>query len=118
MATFDVPVLKRMKPISAADLASWLADGTRTPPLLLDVREPWETKICAIAGSQPMPMQQVPAQFNSIDPQQSVICVCHHGGRSAQVAMFLQRQGYEDVYNLTGGVDAWARQVDPSMPVY
>jgi rhodanese-related sulfurtransferase len=107
-----------MKLISVAELALWLADGERTPPLLLDVREPWEQQICAIPGSQAMPMQQIPARFNTIDAQQPVVCVCHHGGRSAQVAMYLQHQGYEDVYNLTGGVDAWARQVDPKMPVY
>jgi len=118
VAAIDVPLLTSMKSISPADLAKWLADKERTRPLLLDVREPWEQQVCAIAGSQAMPMQHVPAQFGNIDPEQSVICICHHGGRSAQVAMFLQRQGYEDVYNLSGGVDAWARQVDPSMPVY
>lgn len=88
------------------------------PPLLLDVREPWEQKICAIEGSEVMPMRQIPVQFGSIDPQRSVVCICHLGGRSAQVAMFLQRQGYEEVYNLTGGIDAWAKQVDSSMHVY
>ena len=118
MAAFDVPLLTRMKSISVADLVSWLADQARTPPLLLDVREPWEHQICAIAGSQPMPMQQVPTSFSTLEPRQPIVCVCHHGHRSAQVAMFLQRQGYEDVYNLTGGVDAWARQVDRTMPVY
>jgi rhodanese-related sulfurtransferase len=107
-----------MKSISAPDLSRWLADNERTPPLLLDVREPWEQRICAIAGSQAMPMQQIPSRFGLLDPAQAIVCVCHHGGRSAQVAMYLQRQGYEDVYNLAGGVDAWARQVDPSMPVY
>jgi rhodanese-related sulfurtransferase len=107
-----------MKSISAADLANWLADETRTPPLLLDVREPWEQQICTITGSQSMPMRQIPVAFSTLDPHRAIVCVCHHGGRSAQVAMFLQRQGCEDVYNLTGGVDAWARQVDQSMPVY
>jgi|SRR6185295_3140096 rhodanese-related sulfurtransferase len=107
-----------MKSITATDLARWLDDKERAPPLLLDVREPWEQQICSIAGSQALPMQQVPARFASIDPQQAVVCVCHLGGRSAHVAMFLQRQGYEDVYNLTGGIDAWARQVDSTMPVY
>lgn len=107
-----------MKLISAAELALWLADGQRAPPVLLDVREPWEMQICNIPGSQAIPMQQIPSRFNTIDPEQPVVCVCHHGGRSAQVAMFLQRQGYADVYNLAGGVDAWARQVDPKMPVY
>jgi len=107
-----------MKSITAPELARWLADGERTPPLLLDVREPWEQKICAIAGSEIMPMQQIPARFGSIDAEKPVVCICHLGSRSAQVAMFLQRQGYEDVYNLAGGIDAWARQVDSTMPVY
>jgi rhodanese-related sulfurtransferase len=107
-----------MKSISVAELAIWLADGQRKPPVLLDVREPWEQQICAIPGSQAIPMQQIPSRFGTIDPVQPVVCVCHHGGRSAQVALLLQRQGYADVYNLAGGVDAWARQVDPKMPVY
>jgi len=107
-----------MKSITAAELSQWLADSERARPLLLDVREPWEQQVCAIAGSEAMPMQQIPARFGSIDPHRTIVCVCHLGGRSAQVAMFLQRQGYEDVYNLTGGIDAWARQVDSSMPVY
>jgi len=107
-----------MKSITAAELARWLADDDRAPPLLLDVREPWERKICTIPDSEALPMHQIPAQFGSIDPQRPVVCVCHHGGRSARVAMFLQHQGYEDVYNLTGGIDAWAKQVDSSMAVY
>jgi rhodanese-related sulfurtransferase len=107
-----------MKSITVAELSRWLADNERPPPLLLDVREPWEQQICVIAGSETMPMQQIPARFSSIDRHRPVVCVCHVGGRSAQVAMFLQRQGYEDVYNLTGGIDAWARQVDSTMPVY
>ena len=118
MATVDVPLLTRMKSITATELASWLADSEREPPVLLDVREPWEQQICTIAGSETIPMRQIPAQFSSIDPARPVVCVCHMGARSAQVAMFLQRQGYEDVYNLAGGINAWARQVDSSMPVY
>jgi len=107
-----------MKAITAGELARWLADDERAPPLLLDVREPWEQQICTIPGSEAMPMQRIPVQFGDIDPQLPVVCICHHGGRSAQVAMFLQRQGYADVYNLSGGIDAWAKQVDSSMPVY
>jgi rhodanese-related sulfurtransferase len=107
-----------MKSLSVTDLAQWLADDSRARPILLDVREPWEHQICAIAGSQMMPMQQVPSRFDTLDPERPIVCVCHHGARSAQVAMFLQRRGYEDVYNLTGGVDAWAREVDAKMPTY
>ncbi|HXF45245.1 MAG TPA: rhodanese-like domain-containing protein [Burkholderiaceae bacterium] len=107
-----------MKTISAAELADWLADERRQRPLLLDVREPWETQICAIPGSEQVPMREVPAALERLDRERPVVCICHHGGRSAHVAMFLLRQGFADVYNLSGGVDAWARQVDPAMPVY
>lgn len=107
-----------MKSLSVADLAQWLGNEARAKPVLLDVREPWEQQICAIPGSLAMPMQTVPSQFGSLDPDQPIVCVCHHGGRSMQVAMYLLRQGCQDVYNLSGGVDAWARQVDPSMPTY
>lgn len=107
-----------MKAIRAVELAQWLADPAREAPLLLDVREPWETDICRLAGAELMPMRTVPAQLQQLDPQRPVVCICHLGGRSAQVAMFLERQGFTDTYNLTGGVDAWAREVDPSMPRY
>lgn len=107
-----------MKTLSVAELAHWLADTQRPRPLLLDVREPWEHQICRIEGSQTVPMREVPQQLDAIDPAQPIVCICHHGGRSAHVAMFLNRQGYGDVYNLTGGVDAWARQIDRTMPTY
>lgn len=107
-----------MKSLTAAELADWLADERRQRPLLLDVREPWETQICAIPGSECVPMREVPAAIERLDRERPIVCICHHGTRSAHVAMFLLRQGFDDVYNLTGGVDAWARQVDPAMPVY
>ena len=107
-----------MKSVSASELSAWLADKDRTPPVLLDVREPWETQICRIEGSELVPMQTLPARLNELDPDRPVVCICHLGGRSMQVAMFLTRQGFKDAYNLTGGVDAWARQVDTAMPTY
>lgn len=107
-----------MKLISAPELAGWLADAARPAPLLLDVREPWESAICQIPGSTLVPMQVLPARLPEFDPDQPVVCVCHHGGRSAHVAMWLARQGWPEVYNLTGGVEAWARQVDPQMATY
>lgn len=107
-----------MKLVSPLELSAWLADPNRTPPLLLDVREPWETQICGIEPSERMPMQTLTSRLHELDPAQPVVCVCHHGGRSLHVAHFLSRQGFEDVYNLTGGVDAWARQVDAAMPTY
>jgi rhodanese-related sulfurtransferase len=107
-----------MKNLSSAELAAWLAEPARPKPLLLDVREPWEFQTCRLPDSLLVPMQQVPARLAEIDRQAEVVVVCHHGARSLQVAYFLSRQGYAKVHNLTGGVDAWARSVDPAMPVY
>jgi|SRR5579859_7979594 len=107
-----------MKQISAPELAAWLADAGREKPLLLDVREPWEFEKARIAGAQLMPMGEVPARFEELDRGQDVVAICHHGGRSQQVAMFLEKAGFTRIHNLAGGVDAWSRTVDPTVPVY
>ncbi len=82
------------------------------------MREPWETKTCRIDGSLLIPMGEVAARRDEVDRQAEVVVICHHGGRSLQVAQFLGEQGFARVHNLAGGVDAWAKTVDPSMPVY
>ncbi|HMM86214.1 rhodanese-like domain-containing protein [Azohydromonas sp.] len=91
-------------------------------PLLLDVREPWEVAIARLdlppATTLAMPMREVPARLAEIDRRRPVVCICHHGVRSAQVVAFLQRQGHERVYNLAGGIDAWSTRVDPRTPRY
>ena len=107
-----------MKQLLPADLSAWLADQARPKPVLLDVREPWEFETCRIPGSLHVPMREVPARVAEVDPQGDVVVIWHHGGRSMQVALFLERQGYNKVHNLSGGVDSWARTVDPAMPVY
>lgn len=104
--------------LTAPELAAWLADDSREPPLLLDVREPGEFAYCHIAGAVPMPMQTVPARMGELDEDATIVCICHHGMRSMQVARFLEQHGYANIINLTGGVDAWAQQVDPDMPTY
>jgi rhodanese-related sulfurtransferase len=104
--------------IQAKDLAAWLKDESRPAPLLLDVREPWEFAHCAIAGAVSMPMGGVPTRADEIDSARDIVCICHHGMRSQQVAMFLGSRGFERVFNLTGGVHAWGEQVDPKMPTY
>lgn len=104
--------------ISAPELAAWLADPARPQPLLLDVREAWEFEHCAIDGATHMPMGMVPARSSELDPDQPVVCICHHGMRSMQVAGFLAQRGFSQVHNLTGGVDAWSLQVDPKLPRY
>ena len=107
-----------MKTISAPALADWLHDQERPAPRLLDVREPWEQQICHIAGSRLLPIRSLPAQLDLLDADDPIVCICHHGIRSAHVAMWLARQGFADVYNLSGGLDAWARQVDLKMATY
>jgi len=107
-----------VKQIAPAALAAWLADPARKKPLLLDVREPWEFQTCHIEGSQLVPMGEIASRAAELDPAIEVVVICHHGGRSMQVAMFLEKHGFSEVINLAGGVDAWARTVDPGMPVY
>lgn len=107
-----------MKQLSCQELAAWLNDATRTPPLLLDVREAIEFKHCHLANSLHMPMHTVPVRLAELPQDQEIVAICHHGGRSAQVAWFLESRGYSSVYNLSGGVEAWACEIDPSMPRY
>lgn len=107
-----------MKHLLPTQLADWLADDTRPKPVLLDVREPWEYELGHLAGSQHMPMHLVPLQSQELEPDQDIVVICHHGARSMQVAMFLERQGFAAVHNLTGGVDRWSAEVDPGLRRY
>ncbi|GAB3260588.1 rhodanese-like domain-containing protein [Chitinimonas naiadis] len=107
-----------MKQLAPAELASWLADASAKQPLLLDVREDWEYALCHIAGSEHRPMQTIPASHGELDAERPTVVICHHGMRSYQVAAFLERAGFDDVYNLAGGVAAWAESVDPAMAKY
>ena len=107
-----------MHHLTAPQLADWLADTAREKPILLDVREPWEFQACHIDGATLIPMNTIPARQEELDPEASIVCICHHGARSMQVAAFLERNGFTQVTNLTGGVHAWAQQVDSSMPTY
>src|SRR5882672_11199278 len=107
-----------MKQISPAELAAWLADAGRKPPLLLDVREPWEFEKARIDGSRLAPIGEVARRVGELDRSSAVDAICHHGGRSLQVALFLEKSGFAAVHNLAGGVDAWSRVVDASVPLY
>jgi rhodanese-related sulfurtransferase len=107
-----------MQQLSPTGLKSWLADGARSAPFLLDVREPWEYAHCHIDGSHPMPMASVPARVAEVPKQQEIVVICHHGARSQQVAFFLEQAGFDRVHNLQGGLNAWALQIDPAMPRY
>jgi rhodanese-related sulfurtransferase len=107
-----------MREIAPAELAAWLADAGREKPMLLDVREPWELEKARLAGARHIPMREVPGRLGELDPDQELVAFCHLGGRSQQVAMFLEKNGFSKVHDLAGGVDAWSRTVDPAVPVY
>lgn len=107
-----------MEQLRVQELAEWLADASRPRPLLLDVREAWEVELCRIEGSQHMPMRTVPAHCEELDPEREIVTICHHGVRSQQVALFLEHQGFAKIFNLTGGVEAWACEVEPGMRRY
>lgn len=88
------------------------------PLMLLDVREPWELAICAVAGAKAIPMGELPARLDELDRDAEIVVMCHHGGRSLRVAQYLSQQGFRRVANLAGGIDAWREQVDPALAAY
>ena len=107
-----------MQQLTPMELADWLSRTDEEKPLLLDVREDWEYSHCHIENSVYIPMQAVPGRIADWEEDAPIVAICHHGARSLQVAYFLEQHGFQQVYNLSGGVDAWARAVDPAMPTY
>lgn len=107
-----------MKELNGRDVLEMRAQS----PLLLDVREPWEFALAAIRvdglRTLHIPMNEIPGRLSELDAAQPVVCICHHGMRSAQVVAFLERQGFDAAYNLAGGIQAWSEQVDASVPCY
>ena len=95
-----------------------LDDTSRPAPVLLDVREPWEVDICRFPGALNIPMNSIPDRRAELAPDAETVVICHHGGRSQQVALFLERNGFANLLNLAGGVHGWASEVDPDMPTY
>lgn len=110
----EVPPVQPLKPLQLRD---WLVEQNETP-IVLDVREPWEIAICALPGSIPIPMGEIPERVNELPKNKPIVVICHHGVRSMQVAYYLNDAGFENVYNLTGGIDAWASEVDSSAATY
>lgn len=85
---------------------------------LLDVRQPNEAEICTIPGAVLIPMGDVPNRLGEIPRDRPVVVHCHHGGRSAKIVQYLELNGYNDVHNLSGGIEQWAVQIDPEMARY
>lgn len=102
--------------VSVHDLKRALDSGTA--PVVVDVREPWEVEICAIAGATLIPLSQFAAKAGTLDPAQPVYIYCHHGGRSMQATQWLRRNGYGKASNVAGGIHAWAEEIDPGMAKY
>ncbi len=86
--------------------------------IVLDVREPEEIAIAPFPDALHIPMGDIPSRLTELDPDAEWVVVCHHGVRSAQVAMYLAHMGFARVSNLTGGIDAWSLAADPSTPRY
>ena len=104
--------------ITPRELDAWRHDDARPAPLLVDVREPWEHAICRIDGSLLMPLSSVPARVGELPQDRDLVLVCHHGNRSQRAAVWLAQQGYAHLYNLQGGVEGWASDVEPGMAHY
>jgi rhodanese-related sulfurtransferase len=116
--------------VAPVDIEAW-ADRVRAAKpgepsprvLLLDVREPWELTTAAVTPAQGfdvlgIPMNSLPQRLHELDRSRPVACLCHHGARSQRVAMYLQQQGFEQVANVAGGIEAWSRTRDPAVPRY
>lgn len=107
--------------VRPADLAAWIA-AQDTPPVVLDVREPAELRAAAVRPDGfelvAIPMYDIPARLAELDPSRPVACLCHHGMRSQRVAMFLAQNGFAEVANIAGGIDAWSLERDPAVPRY
>ncbi|QPK64655.1 rhodanese [Methylomonas sp. LL1] len=86
--------------------------------LLLDVREPNEFAFAHIQGSLHIPLRQLPERSQELDSAQDIVVICHHGMRSQQACLFLEQYGFDRLYNLKGGIDAWSVTCDPSVPRY
>jgi rhodanese-related sulfurtransferase len=105
-----------MAEITPQELKTRLDRGQR--PLLLDVRQDWETKLCRLENAVHIPIEEIEVRAQELDPADEIVVYCHQGVRSAAVAEFLRQSGFQNVSNLAGGLDHWARTVDPSMRRY
>jgi rhodanese-related sulfurtransferase len=102
--------------ITSEDVKSKLDRGDQLT--LLDCREPWEYKTARIEGATNIPMGDIPARIQELDPDKHIVVICHHGVRSMNVTTWLRQQGFERVQSMAGGIDRWSRTVDSKVPTY
>ena len=105
-----------MDEISPQDLKSRLDRGQR--PVLLDVRQDWETKLCRLENAVHIPIEEIEFRTEELNRDDEIVVYCHQGVRSAAVAAYLREQGFAKAVNLGGGLDLWARTVEPTMRRY
>ena len=105
-----------MSEIRPEELKARLEGGPR--PLLLDVRQEWETKLCRLENAIHIPIEEIELRADELDPEDDIVVYCHQGVRSAAVADYLRQLGFRNVRNLIGGLDHWARTIDPTMRRY
>lgn len=105
------------------ELAQWLQSvRPHGEPVVLDVREPHELQMASVSADGftlvTIPMGVIPPRLSELDPKRPIACLCHHGGRSMQVAHFLESRGFAHVANIAGGINAWSAELDPSIARY
>ena len=107
--------------VPPADLAAWFAQNADAAPVLLDVREPWELQTASVTPQGftlvAIPMNEIPGRLAELNDGQRIACLCHHGARSQRVAAFLNQNGFDQLANVAGGIDAWSSH-DPTVPRY
>lgn len=102
--------------LTPQQLQQWQAENHHF--VLLDVREDKEVNIAALPHHIHIAMNLIPLRHNELPDDQPIVVYCHHGVRSMQVAQFLVQTGFDDVYSLAGGIDAWSKEIDPTLPQY
>lgn len=105
-----------IKSITVQTLRRWLEEGRSFS--LLDVREAWELEICRLPGTLAIPLNSLPGRVDELDSTVPLVVICHHGIRSLHAVNWLRANGVAEAINLSGGIDAWAREIDPSMGIY
>lgn len=105
-----------IRSLSVECLHQWLQEGREL--VLLDVRKDAERAVCSLPGSLHIPMNLIALRHNELPDGLPIVVYCHHGIRSLNVARFLEQAGFEDLYNLSGGIDAWACRIDSGMARY
>jgi rhodanese-related sulfurtransferase len=109
-------MMSEIKSITPQELKDLLSQDPA--PLILDVRDAWEFEICSFPNSIHIPLIDLHHERDQLPLDRPIVVVCHHGPRGLKAAFILMQNGFDDVVNLTGGIHAWAQQIDPTLERY